>query len=50
MKMSSCIKTVLAVAAVLVAAAGALTYIYCRISREKAYKEKWKDYIDCGLA
>lgn len=50
MKMPRFIKTVLAVAAVLVAISGVLTYIYCKVSRERAYKEKWKDYIDCGLA
>ncbi|MEM1484365.1 hypothetical protein V6615_05730 [Oscillospiraceae bacterium PP1C4] len=24
-------------------------YIY-RFARERAYREKWKDYYDCGLA
>ena len=50
MKMSNRIRTLLAVAAVLAAMAGVLTYIYCRIAHEKAYNEKWEDYIDCGLA
>ncbi len=25
-------------------------YVVARLARERAYREKWKDYVDCGWA
>jgi hypothetical protein len=44
------IGVIIAAATILLAVSGAVTYLLYRISREKAYNEKWEDYIDCGLA
>ena len=41
---------IIATTTILLAVTGAVTYLLLRISREKAYNEKWEDYIDCGLA
>ena len=32
------------------AVVSAVTYLVYRIGSERAYREKWKDYIDCGMA
>ena len=50
MKTPRLIGTIVAAATILLAVTGAVTYLLYRISREKAYHEKWEDYIDCGLA
>jgi hypothetical protein len=50
MKISRTIGTIFAAATILLAVTGAVTYLLYRISREKAYNEKWEDYIDCGVA
>ena len=50
MKTSHLIGVIVAAATILLAVTGALTYLLYLISREKAYHEKWEDYIDCGLA
>jgi uncharacterized membrane protein YsdA (DUF1294 family) len=50
MKSKGAIGTIIAVATILLAVTSAVTYLLYKITREKAYKEKWKDYIDCGLA
>jgi hypothetical protein len=50
MKISRTISTVIAAATIMLAVTSAVTYLLYRISREKAYHEKWEDYIDCGLA
>lgn len=50
MKFSHTASAVIAAAAVLLAISGGVAFILYRFSREKAYKEKWKDYVDCGLA
>lgn len=50
MKNSRVLGTIIAAATILLAVTGAVSYLLYRISREKAYNEKWEDYIDCGLA
>lgn len=50
MKINRTIGTVIAAATILIAIISAVTYLLRKISREKAYNEKWEDYIDCGLA
>lgn len=50
MKFTHTLGAVLSAAAVLLAVSGGVAYFLYRISREKAYNEKWKDYVDCGLA
>lgn len=50
MKFTHTVGAVISAAAVLLAVSGGVAYFLYRISREKAYKEKWKDYVDCGLA
>lgn len=44
------IGVIIAAAMILLAVSGAVTYLLYRFSKEKAYNEKWEDYIDCGLA
>jgi hypothetical protein len=50
MNLKRTVGVIVAAATILLAVTGAVTYLLYRISREKAYNEKWKDYIDCGLA
>lgn len=50
MKISRTVGTIVAAATILLAVTTAVSYLLYRISREKAYHEKWEDYIDCGLA
>lgn len=50
MKFSRTVGMLLAATGVLLAVVTALSYMMYRVSREKAYNEKWKDYIDCGVA
>ena len=50
MKLTHTVGALLAAAGVLLAVSGGVAYFLYRISREKAYNEKWKDYVDCGLA
>ena len=50
MKISRTIGTIIAAATIMLTVTSAVTYLLYRISREKAYHEKWEDYIDCGLA
>lgn len=50
MKFTHTLGAVISAAAVLLAVCGGVAYFLYRISREKAYNEKWKDYVDCGLA
>ncbi len=50
MKITKTLGTIIAAATILLAVSSAVTYLLYRISREKAYNEKWRDYIDCGLA
>lgn len=50
MKFNRTLATIIAVAAIVVAVTSAVAYFINKISREKAYKKKWEDYIDCGLA
>lgn len=49
MKMSHTLSAIVAAAAILLAVTSAVAYFLYRVSREKAYNEKWKDYIDCGI-
>lgn len=49
MKISKSIGTIVAAAAILLAVSSAVTYLLYKISREKAYHEKWEDYVDCGI-
>ncbi len=50
MKFTHTAGAVVAAAAVLLAVSGGVAYFLYHFSKEKAYKEKWKDYVDCGLA
>ncbi|ADU28135.1 hypothetical protein [Ethanoligenens harbinense] len=50
MKFTHTVGALFAAAAVLLAVSGGVAYFLYRISRERAYNEKWKDYVDCGLA
>ena len=50
MKISRTIGSIIAAATILLAVTTAVTYLLYKVSREKAYNEKWEDYIDCGLA
>lgn len=50
MHLKRSMEIIIAAATIILAVAGAVTYLLYRDSREKAYKEKWEDYIDCGLA
>lgn len=50
MKISRTLGMIIAAAAVLLAVTSAVTYFLYRFSRDKAYNEKWEDYIDCGRA
>lgn len=49
MKISKTFGTIVAAAAILLTVSSAVTYLLYKISREKAYNEKWEDYIDCGI-
>lgn len=49
MKFSRTIGTIFAAATILLAVTSGVAYLLYRISREKAYNEKWEDYIDCGI-
>lgn len=50
MRLTHTVGAVVAATAVLLAVSGGVAYFLYRFSKEKAYKEKWKDYVDCGLA
>lgn len=50
MKISRTVAAVAAAATVLLAVTGAVTYLLYKVARDKAYNEKWGDYVDCGLA
>ena len=50
MNFKCAIGVIIATVTILLAVTGAVTYILYKVSREKAYNEKWEDYIDCGLA
>ncbi|MFT8887885.1 MAG: hypothetical protein ABF449_13365 [Ethanoligenens sp.] len=50
MKLTHTVGALVTAAAVLLAVSGGVAYFLYRVSREKAYNEKWKDYVDCGLA
>ncbi len=50
MKISRTIGTIIAAATILLAVSSAVAYLLFRVSREKAYNEKWQDYIDCGVS
>lgn len=49
MKMSRTLGAIVAAATILLAVTSAVAYFLYRVSREKAYNEKWEDYIDCGI-
>lgn len=49
MKISRTFSAVVAAATILLAVTSAVAYFLYRVSREKAYNEKWEDYIDCGI-
>ncbi|HEX2937654.1 MAG TPA: hypothetical protein VHO66_01895 [Ruminiclostridium sp.] len=49
MKISRTLGAIVAAATILLAVSSAVTYLLYRVSREKAYNEKWEDYIDCGI-
>lgn len=49
MKTSKTLRIIIAATLALVTVSVSILYIICRLS-DKAYNEKWKDYIDCGLA
>lgn len=50
MKFSRTLGMLIAATTILLAVVSAVSYLMYRVSREKAYNEKWKDYIDCGVA
>ena len=50
MKMTDILKKVIGLSLLVAAVAGTVAYIVFKITGERAYREKWKDYIDCGLA
>lgn len=50
MKISKTIGVIIAAATILLAVSSAVTYFLYRFSKDKAYNEKWEDYIDCGRA
>lgn len=50
MKISRTVTAVVAAATIMLAVTGAVTYLLYHVSKEKAYKEKWGDYVDCGAA
>lgn len=50
MKKRSILSVLFASAAVLLAVCTVITFILYKFSRDKAYDEKWEDYIDCGVA
>ena len=50
MKTSKLISTLIIAFMSIAAITGAVTFFVYRFAQEKAHNEKWKDYIDCGLA
>lgn len=50
MSLLTAFKKVLPILIIVASIAAAVTYIMFKICNEKAYNEKWKDYIDCGIA
>ena len=48
-KRRSSFKILLAAVGVIAAVAAGISFLLYHFAREKAYNEKWKDYIDCGL-
>ncbi|CDZ23667.1 putative membrane protein [[Clostridium] cellulosi] len=49
MKIKRIIGTIVAAATILLAVSGAVAYLLYKISRDKAYNEKWEDYVECGI-
>ena len=50
MKRTSSLGVILAAAFAVMMVAAAVSFILYKFAKERAYNEKWKDYIDCGLA
>jgi hypothetical protein len=50
MKVSHTIGVLIAAVSILLAVSAGVAYLLYRFSKEKAYNEKWEDYIDCGMA
>jgi flagellar basal body-associated protein FliL len=50
MKITRTIGVIIAAVAILLTVTAGVTYLLYRFSKEKAYNEKWEDYIDCGMA
>lgn len=50
MKKHSPFGVLLASVGILLAVCTAITYLLYKFSRDKAYDEKWEDYIDCGVS
>lgn len=48
-KSTSVVKKLLSVAVPVVLLMGSVGYIVYRLLNERSYREKWKDYEDCGL-
>jgi uncharacterized membrane protein YsdA (DUF1294 family) len=50
MKRAGSLGVILAAAFAIMMVAAAVSFILYRFAKERAYNEKWEDYIDCGLA
>lgn len=50
MKISKVIGVIITAVVILLTVSTGVTYLLYRFSKEKAYNEKWEDYIDCGRA
>lgn len=49
-KQESYLKVILPTIAAFFLLAASITYVTYRLLSNRAYREKWKDYNDCGLA
>lgn len=50
MNFKNFVTKVLPIVASIFVMAAALAYIIIKLMGDRAYREKWKDYNDCGLA
>ena len=50
MNFKNFVTKVLPIVAYIFVMAAALAYIIIKLMGDRAYREKWKDYNDCGLA
>lgn len=50
MKSNHALAIMLSIAAILLTAAAAISYLLYEAGRARAHNEKWEDYIDCGRA